>query len=768
MALTRPKYSNIVDTDYKASCRVVTTTNITLSGGAPSSYDGVNLVLNDRILVAGQSTGSQNGIYIVQTVGTGSDGTWIRSFDANASDRVTAGMTTAIEEGTNVGKTWRLTTGNPIVLGSTSLAFADSSGGGASVAGSNRSIQYNDNGVSGGGSDFLYFSANGNVVVGSTTPATIANTGALTVKGGISVAGNIVPAANISYNLGSESLRFKDLFLSGNSIFIGSETISVNNGTFAFTSNGGAQTGNVFLGNVDTSGKIIINDSTNATPYVMGSGAFHVVGGMSIGKDFWVGGNIYVANVISQSTTILEVNEPLVYLDASDFPYNYDIGVFSDFIGGSANTYQYTGAVRSYQTNEWVFFSNLKTAPGGGIVSITSADVLYDPVKAGNIVAANTTPSTSTTTGALIVRGGAGIGGALFTGGIIDAAGNIIADSGTASTSTTTGALVVNGGAGVGGRLNVGGNIIADSGTASTSTTSGALVVAGGAGIAGNLNVGGNLNTGANIVLFGTNARCIIGSNVSVGTSAAALQIVQTTNSALTIATTNTPTINSSFAGIDGWAYDGSTNFAAATINFRAAESWTTTNHGSLIQFRTTANGVAGTLSERVRIESSGNVVVTGGWIIPSGNVSQNLGSSTQWWNLVYGRSVQAQYADLAENYVTDKIYVPGTVVVFGGDAEITATTTDHDPRVAGVISTDPAYLMNAATTGQPVALTGRVPCMVLGPVDKGDRLVTSKMSGVAQRLVDGRYTPGCIFAKSLEKIERSEVKLIEVAVGRD
>jgi hypothetical protein len=163
----------------------------------------------------------------------------------------------------------------------------------------------------------------------------------------------------------------------------------------------------------------------------------------------------------------------------------------------------------------------------------------------------------------------------------------------------------------------------------------------------------------------------------------------------------------------------------------------------------------------------AGNIF-TAGWIIPSGNVTQNLGSTTAWWNLVYGRSVQAQYADLAENYVTDTNYVPGTVVVFGGDAEITATTTDHDPRVAGVISTDPAYLMNAATTGQPVALTGRVPCMVLGPVDKGDRLVTSKMSGVAQRLVDSRYTPGCIFAKSLEKIERSEVKLIEVAVGRD
>ena len=791
MALTRPRYSNIVDSDYKASCRVVTTTNITLSGGAPSSYDGINLVLNDRILVAGQSTGSQNGIYIVQTVGTGSDGTWIRSFDANASDRVTAGMTTAIEEGTYVGKTWRLTTGNPIVLGSTSLVFADSSGGGASVAGSNRSIQYNDNGVSGGGSDFLYFSANGNVVIGSTTTATTANTGALTVKGGISVAGNIIPAANVAYSLGSDSLRFKDLFLAGNSIFIGSETISVNNGTFAFTSNGGAQTGNVFLGNVNTSGKIIINDSTNATPYVMGSGAFHVVGGMSIGKDFWVGGNIYVANVISQSTTILEVNEPLVYLDATDYPYNYDIGVFSDFIGGSANIYQYTGAVRSYQTNEWVFFSNLKTAPGGGIVSITSADVLYDPVKAGNILAANTTPSTSTSTGALIVRGGAGIGGALFTGGIIDAAGNIIADSGTVSTSTTTGALVVNGGVGVSGNLYVS-NISVGSGNIQFAQKPGMI-----SGATAYLSLLGNPSGSAGIsalelagytgVAGGTQSRLDFVSKVSnvfYNTSRISSLNGPSSTAAGQLVFSTTP---------DGGSLterlrikdDGPIVTAANIVAVGSATSNTTTGAivvvggigisggiiaGGNIVAASVTNSVStttGALVVRGGAGFAGNIF-TAGWIIPSGNVSQNLGSSTQWWNLVYGKSVQAQYADLAENYVTDKIYVPGTVVVFGGDAEITATTIDHDPRVAGVISTDPAYLMNAATTGQPVALTGRVPCMVLGPVDKGDRLVTSKMSGVAQRLVDGRYTPGCIFAKSLEKIERSEVKLIEVAVGRD
>ena len=106
-------------------------------------------------------------------------------------------------------------------------------------------------------------------------------------------------------------------------------------------------------------------------------------------------------------------------------------------------------------------------------------------------------------------------------------------------------------------------------------------------------------------------------------------------------------------------------------------------------------------------------------------------------------------------------------VVVFGGDAEITATTIDHDPRVAGVISTDPAYLMNAATTGQPVALTGRVPCHVQGPVDKGDLLVTSNIPGVAQRLVADKFRPGCVIGKSLERIDHDEIKLIEVVVGR-
>jgi hypothetical protein len=74
----------------------------------------------------------------------------------------------------------------------------------------------------------------------------------------------------------------------------------------------------------------------------------------------------------------------------------------------------------------------------------------------------------------------------------------------------------------------------------------------------------------------------------------------------------------------------------------------------------------------------------------------------------------------LAEIYATDKEYPVGTVVKVGGEAEVTAVTTS-DCYVLGAISTNPAYLMNSHAQGQPVALTGRVPLLVAGPVNKGD-----------------------------------------------
>jgi hypothetical protein len=174
------------------------------------------------------------------------------------------------------------------------------------------------------------------------------------------------------------------------------------------------------------------------------------------------------------------------------------------------------------------------------------------------------------------------------------------------------------------------------------------------------------------------------------------------------------------------------------------------------------------------RISTVANVTtINSTTIIPAANVTYNLGSATANWNNVYavtftGTSTTAKYADLAENYSSDKGLSPGDVVVFGGRKEVTTTTISHDTRVAGVVSTNPAYLMNSELENSyPIALTGRVPCKVLGPVSKGDVLVTSSIELAAEKIDNSKFMPGAILGKALESIQTAEVKLIEIVVGR-
>jgi hypothetical protein len=144
-----------------------------------------------------------------------------------------------------------------------------------------------------------------------------------------------------------------------------------------------------------------------------------------------------------------------------------------------------------------------------------------------------------------------------------------------------------------------------------------------------------------------------------------------------------------------------------------------------------------------------------------------NIGASGATFNTVFAKATTAQYADLAEIYTSDQQYLSGTVLVFGGEAEVTQSHSSHDTRIAGVASTNPAYLMNHDATGVPVALQGRVPCRVLGPVSKGDRVVASHIAGVAQALDPAQYQPGCIIGKALQAINSTDINTIEVVVGR-
>jgi hypothetical protein len=140
--------------------------------------------------------------------------------------------------------------------------------------------------------------------------------------------------------------------------------------------------------------------------------------------------------------------------------------------------------------------------------------------------------------------------------------------------------------------------------------------------------------------------------------------------------------------------------------------------------------------------------------IIPSANLTYNLGGATAWWNTIYGVSVQAKYADLAERFEADNFYSPGTIVGLGGVKEITVVTEELSEDVFGVISTKAAYLMNSGAgtdaTHPPVAVQGRVPVKVIGKIKKGDRLVAAG-NGLARAGARHELTAWNVIGRSLE-----------------
>lgn len=139
-------------------------------------------------------------------------------------------------------------------------------------------------------------------------------------------------------------------------------------------------------------------------------------------------------------------------------------------------------------------------------------------------------------------------------------------------------------------------------------------------------------------------------------------------------------------------------------------------------------------------------------------------GTITGNWSLSAGSRLNSTYADLAEYYEADTIYEPGTVLEFGGEKEVTLAS-DETTRVAGVVSTDPAYAMNTKCPGisTPIALQGRVPCKVRGTIRKGDMMVSGG-NGYARPTFAPKL--GTIIGKALENFDGAD-GIIEIAVGR-
>ena len=160
----------------------------------------------------------------------------------------------------------------------------------------------------------------------------------------------------------------------------------------------------------------------------------------------------------------------------------------------------------------------------------------------------------------------------------------------------------------------------------------------------------------------------------------------------------------------------------------------------------------------------SGNIVSQ--TILPDADATYDIGSSSVGYNTVHAKATSPQYADLAEKYETDSNYDVGTVVIFGGEKEVTQSTISNDTRVAGVISEDPAYLMNDKSEGQAIALVGKVKCKVHGMVSKGDLLTTcGTHPGYAQKAISPVL--GSVVGKAMENKEDAGESVILISVGR-
>lgn len=727
---------------------VITSTGTGVQWAAPGGFTG-GIVVNQIIANATAATTSiSTGALIVPYGGIGVNGNIYLSGNvvssATGADTIPVGTTaqrpgaasqgmirynTTISsfEGYGAGNAWSSLGGVKSVDGKAYISAEASAGAGDDV------LRFYSGST--GTSTQVMWASGGNISILPTTAATSTTTGALQVAGGVGISGatyfganinvqHIIPTANVTYDLGSPTNRFRTLYISGNTIDIGGATMRSDSTGITFTHGSGSAFTVAAAGTTPTTsnasgafGNVVVSSGVASSSTT--TGALIVTGGAGISGDLNVGGTLYVSNLQARGSTTLQVQDPLLYLTANVvYPWNYDTGIFSHSIGGPANTYVHHGMVRSSTNGYWGFFSNVKSEPGATI-NWADTGIIWDAAKVGSLIVANTTASSSTTSGALQVAGGAGIAGAMNIGGQI-----------TSTVATGTAPFVV---------------------SSTTKVT--------------NLNVdlldGAHLDSAYNS--FGSGTIPLRHSSGYLFSNYYNMTADQTTGTATRIA------VETSSDNYLRWQTPAQfiTNHKIVnyTVSATAPSSpgdgayWYNSSTDTLYQYI-----FDGTNRQWVDVSSGLQNSATSA----TANTLALRDSNADLYATVFrGKATSAQYADLAENYLSDSNYEPGTVVVFGGAQEITTTDKSHDSRVAGVISTKPAYLMNSECTGLPVAFTGRVPCKVVGRVQKGDVLVTSNIAGAAEAIDVNKYVPGCVIGKALENKNNIEIEIIEVVVGR-
>jgi len=583
--------------------------------------------------------------------------------------------------------------------------------------------------IQNGTSNVAITNINGNVITGVngfSNVVTVAATGQY-IQGVVSAIGNVTG----SYILGngSQLTGLPATYTNSNVITLlstfGSNTIST---TGNITSGNSVTVGNVIGGNLTTGGQVSATGNIVTDQYFVGN--------------FF--GNITGNFVIPGSNTQVVFNTNGNADAVAGMTFDKD-----------SNTFTVLGIVSS-QGN--VISGNLTTS---GQVSATGNATGGNLLTGGIVSAVGNVRGGNLTTAGLVTSTGNVIGGNINTGGLISATGNITA-SGNVTGNYLRATLDVNAGGNVSATAHTGTSVSVTGNVTSGNVNSGLISAAG--------NITGNYFIGNGSALTGVSNYG--NSNVNTLLAAWGSNTVSTTGAITAGNITGANVLTGGLISAGGNVTVGNIltgGLISATGNITG--NYFVGNGSALTDVIAVGIGTIGSLSVTGNI-TAGNVTVSTGTVSVgsitnnNSNAVGNIGSSSNYFNTVFAKATSAQYADLAENYTADAEFAPGTVVVFGGDKEITISTDVADERVAGAISTEPAHLMNSIHPGLAVALRGRVPVNVVGSVVKGDSLVTSSIAGHAQSVGRSRLYGQAVFAKALEtNLEDGKKVIIAVII---
>ena len=579
--------------------------------------------------------------------------------------------------------------------------------------------------------------AGGNIAIGGlTASADVSATGNISgafVIGDGGFLSNVTAASNVAVTqiangtttiaIGSSGGNI-EMTSGGILIFESDGTDAVFNVPIVFGSSNVVTTGNVSGGN------ILATDDVIATGNVTG-GNVTTTGLIDATGNITSGANIAATNFIGNGSFLTGIDSSGISNGTSNISVASSANITAGVTGNTVTIFtasgqEVTGTVSATANVDANKISVTDTMVAGGTVTggnlhttgqITDGTMTIQTgslTSVGNIAAANVNLSGLASVTGNITGGNINTAGAVVATGNITG-GNINTPSGKVIAADVESSIVI---------VSTLANITAA--TASTSTTTGSLKTAGGLGVVGNAHVGGTING--------------------------------TLNNALTMATSGT--------GLSGSASYNNSGAATFTVTSNATNS----NTGSTIVARdASGNFSAGTITATLSGQAStiasqaNSATITAASTNTANQIVLRDGSGNFAAGTVTALATSAQYADIAEMYSSDHPHEPGTVLEFGGEAEVKRSSQDASPRVAGVVSTKPAHLMNNKQGGVAVALVGRVPTHVVGPVRKGDMMV-STADGRAR--AEANPAMGTVIGKALEDFDDAQ-GTIEVVVGR-